>query len=90
MLPLSARKALDEEARRLLNYTEMYPFATQAQAARQAELHASLDDALCTALAEQGYAEVAAAHATYVAALKQLFETHKSALGFGDRELVVS
>ena len=35
-------------------------------------------------------AEVQAAHAAYVVALKALFDTHKAALGYGERELVIS
>jgi diacylglycerol O-acyltransferase 2, plant len=35
-------------------------------------------------------AEVQAMHATYVVALKQLFDRHKGSLGYGDRELTVS
>lgn len=35
-------------------------------------------------------AEVQAAHADYVKALQTLFDEHKAALGYGDRQLVVS
>ena len=35
-------------------------------------------------------AEVRAAHGAYVAALRLLFDAHKGALGYGDRELVVT
>lgn len=35
-------------------------------------------------------AEVAAAHAEYVGRLRKLFDEHKGALGFADRELVIS
>ena len=34
--------------------------------------------------------EVVAGHALYVKKLKALFDAHKEALGFGDRELVVT
>ena len=57
VLPRAARRALDAEARRLHNYTEIFPYAHRAHAARKAELHAMLDAALREALAAQGYAE---------------------------------
>ena len=34
--------------------------------------------------------EVGAAHAAYIARLRELFDAHKGALGYGDRELIVS
>ena len=35
-------------------------------------------------------AEVAAAHLEYISRLRQLFETHKGALGYGERTLIVT
>ena len=43
----------------------------------------------CAKKGEPTDAEVQAAHAAYVGALKKLFDAHKAEFGFGDRELVV-
>jgi len=47
-------------------------------------------EAQCATPGEPSESEVAAAHATYIAALKALFEEHKGRLGYGDRELRVA
>ena len=43
----------------------------------------------CATPGEPTDAEVQAAHAAYVAALRALFDAHKADFGYGDRQLVV-
>jgi hypothetical protein len=43
----------------------------------------------CAVKGQPSDEEVAAAHAMYIAALRQLFDAHKAGLGYADRELVV-
>jgi hypothetical protein len=44
----------------------------------------------CLKPGEPTDAEVQVAHAAYVAALRKLFNDHKSELGYGDRELILT
>ena len=43
----------------------------------------------CAKPGEPTDGEVQAAHAAYIAALRELFDAHKAAFGYGDRQLVV-
>ena len=54
-LSAKERVKLTAEANRLLTYTESFPYALKAQAARRAELHSAFDKVLRKALAAQGY-----------------------------------
>ena len=56
-LPVTDRKSLKKEAKRLIAYTEAFPFAQQGQAARKTELRARLDTKLRAALAASGVSD---------------------------------
>ena len=66
LVPAADRRALLTEARRLIKYTESFPYALKAQAARRSELHADLDKAMRRALAARGFSDPHV-HRTYQA-----------------------
>ena len=57
-LPLTDRRTITKEAKRLLEYTETFPHAHRAHAVRKAELRAALDEKLRRALASHGVEDV--------------------------------
>jgi hypothetical protein len=57
-LPVGDRKSLKKEAKRLITFTEGFPYAQQAQAERRAELNATLDARLRRALETSGVTDV--------------------------------